>query len=368
MSRKIAHWIFPNLNTLGGRSNYVKFLIHNFSELDFENHVITTIPDDTNDKIFLTHHKVFFHAFDFNKSMEDIHTDVTIRKVKELNSLFLENKFEVLLIHSLMPESFIYLKLLLTLVNPDLKIILLLHDLETIKYLANNKNVDLFSAKNAIFVCPSKYIQSELIKISPSIQNIVHIPHGVSATRRIEKLRSHYRDFTFVGDFEEHKGLVQLVIAWARICNNFSHSRLFLIGDGKLMNFVKRLVINLGIESKIVFTGWLNNEELNIELESKRFIVIPSIIGESFSLIAAEVQYLGLPSIASNNGALNELINDSINGLLVTPGNIDELEQALVLLLEDHQFLDKLSTGAYKKSDSLLRPDDVIDRYLRILL
>ena len=147
MSRKIAHWIFPNLNTLGGRSNYVKFLIHNFSELDFENHVITTMPDDTSYKTFLTHHKVFFHAFDFDKSMEDIHTDVTIRKVKELNSLFLENKFEVLLIHSLMPESFIYLKLLLTLVNPDLKIILLIHDLETIKYLANNKNVDLFSSK-----------------------------------------------------------------------------------------------------------------------------------------------------------------------------------------------------------------------------
>jgi glycogen(starch) synthase len=368
MSRKIAHWIFPNLNTLGGRSNYVKFLIHNFSELDFENHVITTIPDDTNDKIFLTHHKVFFHAFDFNKTMEDIHTDVTIRKVKELNSLFLKHKFQVLLIHSLKPESFIYLKLLLTLVNPNLRIILLIHDLETIKYLASNKNVDLFTLKNAFFICPSIYMHNELIKISPSAQNIVHIPHGVSASRKIEKLRSHYRDFAFVGDFEEHKGLVHLVIAWARISNNFSHSKLFLIGDGKLMNFVKRLVINLGIESKVVFTGWLNKAELNIELETMRFIVIPSIIGESFSLIAAEVQHLGLPAIASNNGALIELINDSINGLLVTPGNIDELEQALVLLLEDHQFLDKLSTGAYKKSDSLLRPDDVIDRYLRILL
>jgi glycosyltransferase involved in cell wall biosynthesis len=368
VSRKIVHWIFPNLNTLGGRSNYVKFLIHRFSELDFENHIITFLPDGTNQEAFLNQHAVFYHTFDFNKSMEDIHTDITIRKVKELNSLFLENKFEVLLIHSLMPESFIYLKLLLTLVNPDLKIILLLHDLETIKYLANNKNVDLFSAKNAIFVCPSKYIQSELIKISPSIQNIVHIPHGVSAYRRIEKLRSHYRDFTFVGDFEEHKGLVQLITAWARVCNNFPHSRLFLIGDGKLMNFVKRLVINLGIESKIVFTGWLNKEELNNILESMRFIVIPSIIGESFSLIAAEVQYLGLPAIASNNGALIELISDSINGVLVSPGNIDELENALVFLLEDHSIVDKLSVGAYKKSQSLLTPNEVIDRYLRILL
>jgi glycosyltransferase involved in cell wall biosynthesis len=181
-------------------------------------------------------------------------------------------------------------------------------------------------------------------------------------------LRSNYRDFNFVGDFEEHKGLVQLVVACARVCNNFPHSRLFLIGDGKLMNFVKRLVINLGIESKVVFTGWLNKADLNIELESKRFIVIPSIIGESFSLIAAEVQYLGLPSIASNNGALIELITDSINGLLVSPGNIDELEKALILLIKDNQFLDKLSLGAYEKSDSLLGPDEVIDRYLRILL
>jgi glycosyltransferase involved in cell wall biosynthesis len=368
MYRKIVHWIFPNLDTLGGRSNYVKFLIHKFSELDFENHIITSLPDDTNQEAFLNQHIVFYHAFDFNKSMEDIHTDVTIRKVKELNSLFSENKFEVLLIHSLKPESFIYLKLLLTLVNPSLRIILLIHDLETVKYLANNKNVDLFISKNTFFVCPSKYIQSELIKITPSVQNVVHIPHGVSTSRKKLKLRSNYRDFTFVGDFEEHKGLVQLVLAWARICNDFPHSRLFLIGNGKLMNFVKRLVINLGIESKIVFTGWLNIEELNVELESKRFIVIPSIIGESFSLIAAEVQYLGLPAIASNNGALAELINDSINGVLVSPGNIDELEKALVFLLEDHSIVDKLSMGAYKKSESLLTPNEVIDRYLRILL
>jgi glycosyltransferase involved in cell wall biosynthesis len=96
--------------------------------------------------------------------------------------------------------------------------------------------------------------------------------------------------------------------------------------------------------------------------------VIPSIIGESFSLIAAEVQYLGLPAIASNNGAIIETINDSTNGILVSPGNIDELEKALILLIEDNQFLDKLSLGAYEKSDSLLRPDEVIDRYLRILL
>lgn len=368
MSRKIVHWIFPNLNTLGGRSNYVKFLIHRFSELDFENHIITFLPDGTNQEAFLNQHAVFYHAFDFNKSMEDIHTDVTIQKVKELNSLFLENKFEVLLIHSLIPESFIYLKLLLNLVNPDLKIILLIHDLETIKYLANNKNIDLFISKNTFFICPSTYIQNELMKISPSVQKIIRIPHGVSATGKMEKLRSYYRDFSFVGDFEEHKGLVQLVLAWARICNNYPQSRLFLIGDGKLMSFVKRLVINLGIESKIVFTGWLNKEELNNKLESMRFIVIPSIIGESFSLVAAEVQYLGLPSIASNNGALIELINDSVNGLLVSPGNIDELEKALVLLLDDDSFVDKLSLGAHKIAKSLLTPNDVIDKYLKILL
>jgi glycosyltransferase involved in cell wall biosynthesis len=367
MSHKIAHWIFPNLNTLGGRSNYVKFLIQKFSELDLENHVITSLSDGTNQEAFLNQHAFFYHTFDFDKSMKDIHTGVTINKVKELHSLFLKHKIQVLLIHSLMPESFIYLKLLLTLVNPDLKIILLIHDLETIKYLANNKNVDLFILKNAIFICPSTYIQNELMKISPSVRNIVRIPHGVITSRKIQKSRSNYRDFTFVGDFEEHKGLIQLVIAWARVCNNFPHSRLFLIGDGKLMNFVKRLVINLGIESKIVFTGWLNKEELNIELESKRFIVIPSIIGESFSLIAAEVQYLGLPAIASNNGALIELINDSINGVLVNPGNIDELAEALILLLEDHLFLGELSMGAYKKSESLLKPNDVIDRYLNIL-
>jgi glycosyltransferase involved in cell wall biosynthesis len=367
MSRKIVHWIFPNLNTVGGRSNYVNFLIHEFSKLEIENHVITTMFSETNHNSFLNYHKVFFHNFDFNKAMEDIHSSETMRQVKELNSLFLTENFDVLLIHSLKPESFIYLKLLLNLVNPKLKIILLIHDLETIKYLAIDRNLDLFVLKESIFICPSRYIQNELNGIMDNGGNIIYLPHGVIALPKVENLRSNRRDFTFVGDFEVHKGIVQLVIAWARIFKSYPDSKLFLIGDGKLINFVKRLVVNLGIESKVVFTGWLNKDDLGVELASKRFLVIPSLIGESFSLIAAEVQSLGLPAVTSNNGALIEIISNSTNGILVSPGNIDELERALILLLKDNQLVDKLSVGAYEKSKYILRPKEVINRYLRIL-
>jgi glycosyltransferase involved in cell wall biosynthesis len=367
MSRKIAHWIFPNLNTLGGRSSYVNFLIHEFSKLEIENHIITTIFGETNTNSSVNYHKVSFHNFDFNKAIEDIHSSETIRQVKELNSLFSRENFDVLLIHSLKPESFVYLKLLLNLVNPKLKIILLIHDLETIKYLAIDGNLDLFVSRKSIFICPSRYIQNELNRILKSFENIIYLPHGVIASPKVEKNRSNLRDFTFVGDFEMHKGIVQLVIAWGRLINIYPESRLFLIGDGKLMNFVKRLVLNLGIESQVVFTGWINKGELRVELESKRFIVIPSLIGESFSLIAAEVQSMGLPAITSNNGALTEIISNSANGILVSPGNIDELERALFLLLKDDQFVDKLSVGAYKKSEYLSKPSDVIDQYLQIL-
>ena len=67
MSRKIAHWIFPNLNTLGGRSSYVNFLIHEFSKLEIENHIITTIFGETNTNSSVNYHKVSFHNFDFPK-------------------------------------------------------------------------------------------------------------------------------------------------------------------------------------------------------------------------------------------------------------------------------------------------------------
>jgi len=63
-------------------------------------------------------------------------------------------------------------------------------------------------------------------------------------------------------------------------------------------------------------------------------LVVPSLVAESFSLVTAEAQALGIPVVASDLGALPELIEHDGNGLLVEPGDPRALAAALARLAD----------------------------------
>jgi glycosyltransferase involved in cell wall biosynthesis len=63
-------------------------------------------------------------------------------------------------------------------------------------------------------------------------------------------------------------------------------------------------------------------------------LVVPSLVAESFSLVTAEAQALGIPVVASRLGALPELIEHERNGLLVDPGDRPALAAALARLTD----------------------------------
>jgi glycosyltransferase involved in cell wall biosynthesis len=63
-------------------------------------------------------------------------------------------------------------------------------------------------------------------------------------------------------------------------------------------------------------------------------LVVPSLVAETFSLVTAEAQALGIPVVASNIGALPELVEHGRNGLLVDPGDPAALAAALARLAD----------------------------------
>jgi glycogen(starch) synthase len=63
--------------------------------------------------------------------------------------------------------------------------------------------------------------------------------------------------------------------------------------------------------------------------------VLPSIWPETFSIVLREALSAGLPVVASRIGAIPELIRDGENGLLVTPGSVDDLAAALERLARE---------------------------------
>ncbi len=96
----------------------------------------------------------------------------------------------------------------------------------------------------------------------------------------------------------------------------------------------------------IRFCGTYRHDQLNAILAQYDVLVVPSICEETFSLVTREALQAGLPVIASRRGALPEVIQDGVNGLLFEPENADDLRRCLERLRTDTRLREQLTPAS----------------------
>ncbi|NIV03355.1 glycosyltransferase, partial [Candidatus Saccharibacteria bacterium] len=114
----------------------------------------------------------------------------------------------------------------------------------------------------------------------------------------------------FVGRLSPEKGIHTLLKAW----NNLEVP-LKIIGDGPLMEGAKGQAAD-----SVMLLGRKNGKQVAEEMSQAGFLVMPSEWYETFGLTIIEAFALGLPVIASRLGAMAEIVEDGVTGLLFTPG------------------------------------------------
>ena len=96
----------------------------------------------------------------------------------------------------------------------------------------------------------------------------------------------------------------------------------------------------------IRFCGMYAPDELSTILARHDVLVVPSICEETFSLVTREALQAGLPVIAARRGALPEVIQDGVNGLLFEPENAHDLRRCLERLRTDTRLREQLRPAA----------------------
>ena len=96
----------------------------------------------------------------------------------------------------------------------------------------------------------------------------------------------------------------------------------------------------------IRFCGTYTHDQLSAILARHDVLVVPSICEETFSLVAREALQAGLPVIAAKRGALPEVIQDGVNGLLFEPENAHDLRRCLERLRTDTRLREQLTPAA----------------------
>lgn len=136
-----------------------------------------------------------------------------------------------------------------------------------------------------------------------------------------------------VGRIYFEKGHAYLIMAVAGLAGIYPNVRLLVVGTGPLLPGLRALAIKLGIEDRVIFTGYF--EDLAGALSAMDVFALTSILEEGFPTVLLEAQAMGLPVVASDIGGTPETIDPGRTGLLAPPKDVQALMNALGQLLGD---------------------------------
>jgi glycosyltransferase involved in cell wall biosynthesis len=152
----------------------------------------------------------------------------------------------------------------------------------------------------------------------------------------------------YVGGFSPHKNLEALVNAFSRLGAEFSDALLVMVGDTSGDAFhtyygtIAAQVEALGLQDRVVFTGFLADEDLVVLLNIGTVLVLPSLM-EGFGLPAVEAAACGCPVIATSASPLEGLLGKA--GLYIQPTE-DEIVGALAEVLSSEAMRARMAEQA----------------------
>lgn len=171
-------------------------------------------------------------------------------------------------------------------------------------------------------------LPAEKISIKP---NFVDYPFLSSSNRK---------GFLFVGRLSPEKGLAVLAEAVRRVgIDRLNGESVTVVGDG-VESALARDVPGISLK------GLLSKSEVREAMNGALALVLPSICYESFPMTLVEAYASGLPVIASRIGALAELVEDGVTGLLFNPGDADDLARKLCWIASNPDLAKQMGKNA----------------------
>jgi len=177
------------------------------------------------------------------------------------------------------------------------------------------------------------------------------------------------RYILYLGGFDQRKNLSALLQAYARLCKSLGDGAPALVvagrlppGDTPLFPDPKRMATELGIAHRVVFTGWVAEEDKPALYSGALFFTFLSLY-EGFGLMPLEAMSCGTPVLVANTSSLPEIVGSG--GVLVDANNLDQIAEQMVVLVRDTALRQRLAQDALSQA---ARFDwrDTAERTLRI--
>ncbi len=190
----------------------------------------------------------------------------------------------------------------------------------------------------------------------PVFRRLEH-PDGSALFARLG-IRPGSRFITYVGGFGPHKNLKLMVEAFSELSaqSGFADAFLLLVGDHETDVFhscyrqIEEQVRHSGLQDRVLFPGYIGDDELVILLNLAEALVLPSFC-EGFGLPAVEAAACGTPVVVTTESPLKELLREG--AISVTPNDRAGLLAALTAILGDPARQKAMGEAAFAAANEL---------------
>lgn len=235
-----------------------------------------------------------------------------------------------------------------------------IHD-ETQRYINDSEWLLTYEASEVIV--NSNFMKNDIQRLfGLPFEKINVIPNGINLNNftGIERDYDFRRQYAmdnekiilYVGRLVYEKGIQYLIGAMPKILNNYHDAKLVICGRGGMMDELKQEAHNLGIDNKVYFAGYCDSKKVQKMYKCADVAVFPSTY-EPFGIVALEGMLSGTPTVVSDVGGLNEIVEHGVTGMKSYAGNSNSIADSVLALLFDPKLCDTVSKNAVKKVKEL---------------
>lgn len=231
-----------------------------------------------------------------------------------------------------------------------------IHD-ETQRYI--NDSEWMLTYESSEVIVNSNYMKNEVQRLfGLPYDKINVIPNGVNLQLfsnvnvdydfRRQYAMDNEKIILYVGRLVYEKGIQNLIAAMPKILDRYHDSKLIICGRGGMIDELMEQVKYLGIDNKVYFAGYCDSKKMQKMYKCADVAVFPSTY-EPFGIVAIESMLSGTPTIVSDVGGLNEIVEHGVTGMKSYAGNANSIADSVLALLFDPKLCANISQNAIKK-------------------
>lgn len=175
------------------------------------------------------------------------------------------------------------------------------------------------------------------------VSNIVSPPIKMNVSKNDGKIH-----FLYLGLITELKGIFDLLELLVERQNELRGKLILHIGGNGKVEELKDFIKTNKIDDMAIYEGWVAGDRKDELLNMADVFILPSYT-EGLPVSILEAMSYSLPILSTTVGGIPEIVENGINGFLITPGDKDALYAALMGLVSDAELRKSMGKNSYER-------------------